>query len=162
LAFGIAARDLGCPGVYYDEVIQAEPALWFLRAETSPPEVPGARHVQVLGRPLPWMTQPYMGALKSLVLVPVLAWTGPDTRALRAATVAIALAGLWCAMAFTALCFDRPTAALVGMLLATDPSLLFTSRHDWGSFAIGFLLRCAAALALVSGWRMRSTRRLFL
>ena len=32
LALGVALRDLDCPGLYYDEVIQAEPALWFLHA----------------------------------------------------------------------------------------------------------------------------------
>jgi hypothetical protein len=162
LAFALARPTLDAPGIYYDEVIQAEPALWFLRAEPSPPEVPGTRSVQVLGRPLPWMTQPYMGALKSLALVPVLAWTGPDTRALRAATLAIGLAGLWCALAFASRCFDLPTAALLGLLLAVDPSFLFTSRHDWGSFALGFLLRGAAALALLTGWRADAKGRLFL
>ena len=161
-ALVLGAPTLDAPGVYYDEVIQAEPALWFLHAEPTPPEVPGARSVQVLGRPLPWMTQPYMGALKSLALVPVLAWTGPDTMALRAATLAIALAGFCYAIAFTARCFDHATAVLFGVLLAGDPSFVFTSRHDWGSFALGFLLRCAAALALVSGWRTRSASRLFL
>jgi hypothetical protein len=161
MALAIGAPTLDAPGVYYDEVIQAEPALWFLRAEAAPPEVPGARHVEVLGRPLPWMTQPYMGALKSQVLIPVLAWTGPDTRWLRTATLGIALAGFCLAMAFTARCFDPPTAVLFGLLLASDPSFLFTSRHDWGSFALGFTLRCAAALALLGGWRARSAGRLF-
>jgi hypothetical protein len=162
LALALAARSLDAPGLYYDEVIQAEPALWFLRAEPAPPEVPGARHVELLGRPLPWMTQPYMGALKSQVLVPVLAGSGPDTRALRLATLSLALAGVWLAMAFSARLFDLPTAALLGLLLAFDPSFLFTSRHDWGSFALGFLLRSAAALALLTGWRARSAGRLLL
>ena len=126
--------------------------------------MPGARSVvHVLGRPLPWMTQPYMGALKSLALVPVLAWTGPDTMALRATTLAIALAGFCFAIAFTARCFDHATAVLFGVLLAGDPSFVFTSRHDWGSFA----LKLPAAMrrggmALVSGWRTRSASRLFL
>lgn len=161
VALGVAARDLESPGLYYDEVIQAEPALWFLRAEPSPPEVPGALSLRWLGRPFPLMTQPYMGALKSQVLVPVLAATGPDLRSVRLATLAIALLGLGCAMAWVRAAFDGPTALCLGALLAVDPSFLFTSRHDWGSFALGFLLRSAAALLLLSGWRRRSAVRLF-
>ncbi|HVN36947.1 MAG TPA: glycosyltransferase family 39 protein [Myxococcota bacterium] len=161
LALAIAARDLASPGLYYDEVIQAEPALWFLRGDLAPPEVPGASHVMLLGHPFPLFTQPYMGALKSQVLVPVLALAGPDVRALRFATLAAAVAGLVLAMAATRMAFDLPTAALLGALLAVDPSFLFTSRHDWGSFALGFVLRNAAALALLTGWRARSRLALF-
>jgi hypothetical protein len=161
LGLGIAARDLASPGVYYDEVIQAEPALWFLRGDPAPPEVPGESHVNLLGRPFPLFTQPYMGALKSQVLVPVLALAGPDVRALRFATLALALVGLVVAMAATRIAFDLPTAGLLGALLAVDPSFLFTSRHDWGSFALGFLLRSAAALTLLTAWRTRSRLAFF-
>jgi hypothetical protein len=161
VALGIAARDLDVPGLYYDEVIQIEPALWFLRADPAPPEIPGTRSVDVFGRPLPWLTQAYMGALKSQVFVPVLAVAPPSARVVRLATLAIALAGLALAMAFVRQAFDGPTAALTGALLAVDPSFLFTARHDWGSFALGFLLRSAAACAVLSGWRTGSARRLF-
>ncbi len=161
LALGLVARSPERPGLYYDEVIQAEPALWFLRAEPAPPEVPGVRSVRVLGRPLPWMTQPYMGALKSQALVPVFALADADVRSLRFATLGFALLGLVCAMAFAFRAYDLWTALLLGSLLALDPSFLFTSRHDWGSFALGFLLRSAAALALLTGWRARDRGRLF-
>jgi hypothetical protein len=161
LALALGARDLDVPGVYYDEVIQAEPALWFLRGEASPPEVPGARSTPLFGRPFPVMTQPYMGALKSQLLIPLFALAEPDVATLRLATLAVALAGLACAMAATALAFDAAAALMLGLLLATDPSFLFTARHDWGSFALGLLLRSAAALALLSGWRARSWPRCF-
>lgn len=161
LALGLVGRSLERPGLNYDEVIQAEPALWFLRAEPAPPQAPGVRSVRVLGRPLPWMTQPYMGALKSQVLVPVFALAHADAHSLRLATLGIALLGLVCAMAFTFRLYDLPTALLLGSLLALDPSFLFTSRHDWGSFALGFLLRSAAALTLLTGWRARDRLALF-
>ena len=160
LALGVALRDLDCPGLYYDEVIQAEPALWFLHAEPAPPEVPGETHAQIFGRPFPLMTQPYMGALKSQLLVPVLALS-PDARSLRAATLMVAVLGIVCAMAFARRAYDLPTAVLLGLLLAVDPSLLFIGRHDWGSFSLGFLLRSFALLALLSGWRKRSAAWLF-
>ena len=161
LAFGIAARDLECPGLYYDEVIQAEPALWFLRAEIAPPEIPGQTHARLFGRPFPVMTQAYMGALKSQVLVPVFALAGADARILRLTTLSFAVLGLCFAIAFAQRLYDLPTAVLLGALLAVDPSLLFIGRHDWGSFSLGLLLRCFALLALYSGWRARSAARLF-
>jgi hypothetical protein len=49
---------------------------------------------------------------------------------------------------------------LCGALLALDPSFLFASRHDWGSFSLGFLLRSLALLFLLSGWRARSAAQL--
>ncbi len=47
-------------------------------------------------------------------------------------------------------------AIVTGALLALDPSFLFISRHDWGSFALGFLCRCAGLAFLASGWPRRS------
>ena len=161
LAFALGARDLDVPGIYYDEVIQAEPALWFLRAIPTPPEVPGALSVPLLGRPLPLMTQPYMGALKSQVLIPLFALAAPDADTLRLFTLAVAVAGLACAMAASALAFDAGVALLLGLLLAVDPAFLFIARHDWGSFSLGLLLRSAAALLLLSAWRTHLTLRWF-
>ena len=42
-------------------------------------------------------------------------------------------------------------ALLAGALLAVDPSLLFVSRHDWGSFALALLFRCAGLYLLRDG-----------
>ena len=162
LALALGARSLDVPGLYYDEVIQAEPALWFVRGEAEPPEVPGALSVPLFGRPFPVMTQPYMGALKSQLLIPLFAVRAPSAEALRLATLAVAVAGLVCALLFVARIYGAGSAWLFGLLLAVDPSFLFIGRHDWGSFSLGLLLRSAAALALWSGWTARSSARLFL
>src|SRR5262245_5191223 len=115
LAFALGARNLDVPGLYYDEVIQVEPALWFLRADPDPPEIPGALSVALFGRRFPVMTQPYMGALKSQLLVPVFALVRPDVATLRLATLAVGVAGLACAMAASALAFDAGVALLLGL-----------------------------------------------
>jgi hypothetical protein len=161
LAVALGAHDLDVPGLYYDEVIQVEPALWFLRADPTPPEVPGARSLPLFGRRYPLMTQPYMGALKSQLLIPFFAVAEPDVSTLRLATFAVAVAGLVCAMAAAARAFDPATALILGLLLATDPAFLFIGRHDWGSFSLGLLLRSATALLLLSAWRSGSTARFF-
>lgn len=161
LAAVLGARDLALPGLYYDEVIQAEPAVAFLAGDPRPSEIPGMRDVRLLGRRWPWMTQPYMGALKSQALIPVFALLAPDATHLRAATLAWALVGLALAMGWAHRVLGFGVATATGLLLAVDPSFLFVARHDWGSFSLGLLLRCAALLLLQRGHVGRSPPWLF-
>lgn len=157
LAAGLlAGRALELPGLYYDEVVQAEPAARLVFGEESPLEIPGARSARGFGRWLPFMTQPYMGALKSWLLVPSVALFGADAVALRATTLAIALAGLVFTLRFARALGGLPLAGAAALLACCDPSLLFSARHDWGSFSLGFALR-AAALDLAFGARQRAS-----
>src|SRR5262245_37884318 len=84
----LALRDLEVPGLYYDEVIQALPAAEFLREGGRPLQIPGARSTWLAGGWFPLMTQPYMGALKSQLLIPVFAAFGASTTSLRTTTFA--------------------------------------------------------------------------
>jgi hypothetical protein len=151
LAAGLPGLEL--PGLYYDEVIQAEPALAFLRGE-PPRVVPGLRTLP--GTTFPWMTQPYMGAFKSQVLVPVFALFEPSSVSLRATTFGLGLAGLVLWTLFAYRVFGATVAAIAALLLASDPSFLFIARHDWGSFSLGLLLRGGALLGLLAGYRRGS------
>jgi len=160
VSLGLVARDLSVPGLYYDEVIQARQAAAFVRGDEEPVDVPGMTAVRVGDRWLPLRTQPYMGALKSQLLVPVLALLPDSAATLRVATLALGLLGVLLAMLWTARAVDLPTALVGGALLAVDPSLLYTARHDWGSFALGLALRGGALLALWSGWQRGSAARL--
>jgi hypothetical protein len=153
LAFALAGRDLSEPGLYYDEVIQAEAAREFLDPNGSPQRIPGASSARLLGRWLPVFTQPYMGALKSQLLIPGFALFGASAESLRAITLVWGLVGLLFAMLFAWRLLGLRAALLSGALLAVDPSFLFVSRHDWGSFALALLLRCAGMLLLLIGWR---------
>jgi len=161
IAAGIAGRDLGVPGLYYDEVIQAEPAVQFLAEDGRPSQIPGARSLRLFGGWFPVMIQPYMGALKSHALLPSFALFGATATSLRATTLALGLAGLLFAMLFARAVLGRRVAIVAGALLAVDPSFLFISRHDWGSFALALLCRCAGLHLLASGWSRRSMARLF-
>ena len=156
VAAAIAVPNLRAPGLYYDEVIQAEPAVEFLAKDGSPLQIPGARSVWLCGRWFPVMTQAYMGALKSQALIPVFALFGPTPESLRLATLSFALLGLLFALLWARLALGLPVALVAGALLAVDPSFLFTSRHDWGSFALGFLCRCGGLYFVTSGFRRGS------
>ncbi|MEE9607475.1 MAG: glycosyltransferase family 39 protein [Myxococcota bacterium] len=161
VAAAIAVPNLRAPGLYYDEVIQAEPAVEFLAKDGTPLQIPGARSVWLCGRWFPVMTQAYMGALKSQALIPVFALFGPTPESLRLATLSFALLGLLFALLWARLALGLPVALVAGALLAVDPSFLFTSRHDWGSFALGFLCRCGGVYFVTSGFRRGSRGHLF-
>lgn len=153
LAVVLAGFHLDVPGTYYDEVIQAEPAVQFLAKDGRPSAIPGARTIRLFGGWFPTAVQPYMGALKSQLLIPVFAVFGASVPALRATTFAIALVGLLFAMLWARETLGIRIAIVAGLLLATDPSFLFTARHDWGSFALGFCCRCGGLYLLTFGWR---------
>jgi hypothetical protein len=148
---GLSVRSLSLPGPYYDEVIQAVPALDFLRGHARALPLPGARSIDVLGRPFPWQIQPYMGGLKSQLLIPSFGLFGARVEVLRLTTTLWALVGLLLVMLWARRVLGTPVALVAGALLALDPSLLFVARHDWGSMALGLLLR-GAGLWLATRW----------
>lgn len=156
LALLLAAPDLDKPGVYYDEVIQAEPAIQFLAEGGRPSAIPGMTSTRLFGGWFPLMTQPYMGALKSQLLIPGFALFGPSVTSLRATTLAWGLIGMVLAVLFARQLLG-PSAALVSAaLMAVDPSFLFIARHDWGSFSLGLVCRCGGLLLATWGWRRRT------
>jgi hypothetical protein len=158
-AAGFALRSLDLPGIYYDEVIQAQPALDFLKGDLPAP-IPGRSSTQLFGRWFPVMTQPYMGALKSQALIPTFALFDARPSTLRATTWVWTLFGVLLAMLWAHQLLGLPTALLAGAMLALDPSVLFIGRHDWGSFALGFVCRCGGLWLLTSGWRRKARGRL--
>ncbi len=159
LSLAMGLRRLDLPGLYYDEAIQALPAVVFLEGGT-PERIPGTTEVRWLGRWLPVMTQPYMGALKSQLLVPSFALLGASPASLRGTTFAWTLLGIALSALLARELLGRGGAALCGALMLVDPSLLFVGRHDWGSFALGLVCRSAALYCLLSGARLDSALRL--
>ncbi len=159
-ALALAARGLDRPGLYYDEVIQADPAVQLLRGDGEPLRVPGARSVRVFDRWVPVMIQPYMGALKSHLLVPSFAIFGASPASLRLSTLAWGLLGLLLFALWARRLFGAPAALLATALAALDPSFLFVIRHDWGSVALGLVCRGGALLLLTTGFARGSLGRI--
>jgi hypothetical protein len=159
-ALALVGRDLDQPGLYYDEVIQAVPAAEFLAADGRPSELPGVESTRLFGGWFPTMTQPYMGALKSQLLIPSLALFGNSAALLRGTTLLWGLVGLALAMLFARQVLGLQAALVAGALLAVDPSFLFIARHDWGSFSLGLVMRCAGLCFAVAGFRRREAWRL--
>ncbi len=160
IAIGIAGRELDRPGLYYDEIIQVEPSVRFLTADPSPHAIPGASQVRVGSRWLPVMTQPYMGALKSQLLIPFLAIFGTSPASLRMTTLGWSLAGVLLMMLWARRALGLSVALVAAALVVLDPSFLFVSRHDWGSFGPGFVCRCGALLLITRAFLAPETDRL--
>ncbi|MBW1687457.1 MAG: glycosyltransferase family 39 protein [Deltaproteobacteria bacterium] len=158
--FALLGRNLDEPGLYYDEVIQATPASEFLREGGEPLRMPGARNTWLFGGWFPLMTQPYMGALKSQLLIPTFAAFGATRETLRLAALAWSCVGLGLVMLWARRLFGLRVALLAGAFLAFDPSFLFVSRHDWGSVALALVLRGGGLYLATTGWARASLVRL--
>jgi hypothetical protein len=156
----LGVRRLDEPGLYYDEVIQATPASEFLREGGEPLRIPGARNTWLFGGWFPLMTQPYMGALKSQLLIPTFAAFGASRETLRIATLAWACAGLLLLAFWTREIAGARAALALAALLALDPSFLFVSRHDWGSVSLALVCRGGGLWLVTAGWRLGSTLRM--
>jgi hypothetical protein len=161
-ALVLAGRHLEVPGLFYDEVIQAEPAKQVLRPDGRPSEIPGIETARLWGRWFPVMTQPYMGALKSQALIPTFALFGATPTSLRLTTLAWGLAGLLLAMLWARRTLGLATALLGGAFVALDPSFLLVSRHDWGSVTLAFVCRCGGLYFASWGWSTRRAWALFI
>lgn len=151
IVFGVAGRNLDTPGLYYDEVIQATPATEFLRPQGEALDIPGASNLRLCGGWFPWRTQPYMGALKSQLLIPVFAIFGADAPTLRRTTLAWGCLGLALLLGWIQRLYGFGTAATVAALLALDPNLLFVLRHDWGSVSLALVCRGGGLWLLTRG-----------
>jgi len=151
LHLGVSTRS--DPGVYYDEVIQANPARDYLRGYRRTTPAPAVTSVELFGRPFPWKTQPYMGALKSQLLIPPFAAFGATPEVLRVTTTVWGLLGIGVAMLWAYALLGLAPACLAGALLAVDPTWLFVARHDWGSVSLALLLRAGALLLAMRAWR---------
>jgi hypothetical protein len=156
LHLGVSASCSDAPGLFYDEAIQAGPSLDFVRGGVRALHPPGLSAVSLLGRPFPWMTQPYMGALKSQLLIPSFALFEPSPAVLRTTTTLWALTGVLFVMLWAGRVLGRSVALVGGALLMADPTLLFVARHDWGSVGLALLCRGAGLYFASLGW---STRR---
>lgn len=155
-------HDMTKPGSFDDELVGVYPALQFLDPELSRIKIKEASTVRLFGRDFPFMTQSYMGALKSQLLIPVFAVLEPTITTLRRTTLVWSWLGIGLMMAWAAGALGPCVALVAGVLVVLDPSFLWVSRHDWGSFALGFLLRCGALYFLLDGWTRKRNGRLFL
>ena len=156
-----ALATLASPGLFYDEAWLAQQGRAFVEPTREGLMPPGAISTWLFGRPFPLFALPYLGSLKSQLLIPSLALFGTSLETLRATTLCWSLLALLASMFLAKRAFGLPVAVLTGALIATDPSFDFLAQREWGPFVLGLLLR-SAGLGLLLAGRCGERRALWL
>ncbi|MEA2474730.1 MAG: hypothetical protein QOE06_2645 [Thermoleophilaceae bacterium] len=138
------------PGLYYDESAFVNAAL-------------GAHHpdqhfVHARFHGVVTKIFPYIGGLKSWLFAPVFTAFGVSIETIRVPAVLLALLAVALAFLLARRLFGPWPAALLAVLLATDPTYAVMAKADWGPIVVGSVLRVMALLAYFALVRTRSVR----
>lgn len=136
------------PGVEYDEVLFVNAALGG--------HYPNFVSSRVLG--VPTMVMPYTGALKSWLYYPVFELLGVSVTTVRVPAIAMLVATIVVAFAFARRLLGAWPAALLALLMATDPAFMTMAKADWGPVALSAFLRIAS-LAAYFAWARTARAR---
>jgi 4-amino-4-deoxy-L-arabinose transferase-like glycosyltransferase len=151
LANGIGLSD---PGLQYDELLFVNAAL----GDTHPYH--GFIYSEALG--IPTMLMAYIGALKAWLYAPIFSIFGVTVDSIRLPALLLAALALVFATVLVARLLGRWPAAVLAVLLATDPVYGAVARADWGPIVLSALLRTAALLCYFAFLRRHSVRYLWL
>src|SRR5262245_29762345 len=129
LLVALASRDLRLPGLYYDELIQIVPALELARGPLASPVGVGPRggQISIFGHVVPFMTMDYMGAVKQFTFLPVAWLVGTTPESIRFFSIGMAVLAMLATYAFARRILGPVIVAIVVLLLATDPTMLFVA-----------------------------------
>jgi len=156
-ALAIAAAAFFCltcftalsrPGLYYDEVN-------FVNASLGGGD-PDQTFIDSRFLDVPSAIMPYIGALKSWLYAPVFALFDVSPGTIRGPAILLALLGIALAGLLARRVFGVWPAALLVVLLATDPVFATMTRVDWGPVAVASVLRVTALIAYLALVRTRS------
>jgi 4-amino-4-deoxy-L-arabinose transferase-like glycosyltransferase len=130
----MAGRAIDLPGLQYDEIL-------FVNAATGEP-TNGLFVRRILGVPV--MVMPYMGALKAYLYYPVFKVFGVSPATCRWPIIILSLVTLGLIYGVARSSFGRVTSALLVLVVAVDPTFIYTTKLDVGPTALMLLLKLAA------------------
>lgn len=142
------------PGLHYDEAL-------FVNAALGGHYANGA-FVADRFHGLVTMVMPYVGALKSWLWAPVFAVFGVDVESIRVPAVVVVVATVGLAFRMARRQFGPWPAALLAVLMATDPAYMTMAKTDFGPVALSGFLRVGALAAYFAWARTESVRYLWL
>ncbi len=140
--------------VYHDEVWNQLHSVGLARGESVNP----AFEVQILGFPLPIVSGPYQGAIKTWVFAPLLMIFGTSPWALRGTNLLLALAYLFTLYWALRPVLPRTHAALVFLLPLANPRFLLFVPLDQGPFLFQCLFLGLAFGSVIRAWKSGSRR----
>lgn len=85
---------------------------------------------------IPLMLMTYIGAVKAYLYAPLFKLFSPSALIVRLPAILLGLVALIFTYKLVFRLFGDKTAALTALLLATDPSYIFSTRMDWGPVAL--------------------------
>jgi len=136
------------PGVEYDEVLFVNAALGG--------HYPNFVSSRLFG--VPTMVMPYTGALKSWLYYPIFEVFGVSVTSVRVPAIAMLVATIVLAFVLARRLFGAWPAALLAVVMATDPAFMTMAKADWGPVALSALLRIGA-LAAYFAWAHTGSAR---
>jgi len=160
LFLALGGRQLGLPGLHYDEAKEAgNNALQLLRG--LPVTAFRDAGLPLGSSLLPLMVQDYIGALNVYMAIPFLALFGVSVPALRLLPLLTASATLVLLYLLAKEAFGRRAAAMATLLLAVNPSFVFWSRQGIFVTNVTATLAAASSLTALRWWRHRRPRDLY-
>lgn len=156
LLFGVGWQNLSSPGLFYDEAIYGGLTKDFLTGHPEGGHMPGVSTAQIFGGPFPVFVQPYLGALKCWLLIPIFKLFGSTMAVLRGANLFFSASALLIFMLWAWRLLGLTEALLAGLLLAVDPAFFFLGVLDWGSLLPSLLCRFAGFFLVLLAWRRLS------
>jgi 4-amino-4-deoxy-L-arabinose transferase-like glycosyltransferase len=104
--------------------------------------------ISIFHKRIPLMIYPYAGALKALLLWPILLAFGPNAYAVRLPVVILGAVTIVLFFKLAERMAGSRAALLGSLLLATDASFLLTNTYDWGPVALQQFLAVTGCLAV--------------
>jgi 4-amino-4-deoxy-L-arabinose transferase-like glycosyltransferase len=142
------------PGLYYDEALDAIPAMQLLAGQ--PLDITSTFHL--LGREWPLMVMTYVGPTTSYLVAPAFALFGVSVTVLRLVNIGLGVLTLALAWGLLNELFDAKVAGIAVLLLAVNPTFIFWSRL--GAFvSLPMLPLAIGALWCLYRWRQRGQDR---
>jgi 4-amino-4-deoxy-L-arabinose transferase-like glycosyltransferase len=150
----LAGRCIWLPGIYYDEVIQAIPAIAALKGGVDGPLIQVEGSVIWLGgHPFPLLVLPYLGSTQAAVLTLAFTVAGISVPVIRWTFIALGAIPLVLIFFFMRRLFGTGTALLSTLLLCMDPTYIFSLRSDNGPTAAMMICSMGTLWLLIAWWQ---------
>src|SRR5262249_24213788 len=118
--------------------------------------------IDVSGKRIPLMLISYLGALKTLLYIPLFARWKPSAASIRVPVIVAGAFTIWMFGLLLRRLSDQRAAVVGVVLLATDTAFLLTTCFDWGPVALHHSLMVAGVFCLLCFHQERKTRYLAL
>ncbi len=145
--------QLDLPGLYYDEALDAVPAMQLLLGQ--PVELERGVGIWVGGTALPVMVMDYVGAVNTYLALPFFALLGVNVYALRLVTIAASALTLLLGYKLGERLFGWQVALLAAFLLAVHPSFVFWSRMGITVTSVMTVFSLGSLLTFLTWWDRR-------